>query len=55
MNVIIGVLIRHFLGAVGATGIASDDDLKQIVGALVTLTMIGLSLYSKRKEIKAEK
>jgi hypothetical protein len=55
MNVVIGVLIRHFLGAVGATGIASDDEIKQVVGAIVTLTMIGLSLYSTRKEIKAEK
>ena len=52
MNVIIGVVIRHFLGAVGATGIASDDEVKQIAGALVTLAMIALSLYAKRAEIK---
>lgn len=52
MNVIVGVLIRHFLGAVGATGVASDDELKQIVGALVTLAMIALSIYQKRHEIK---
>ena len=55
MNVIIGVVIRHFLGAVGATGIASDDEVKQIAGAVVTLGMIALSLYAKRREIKAEK
>ena len=53
MNVIVSVLIRHFLAAVGVSGLVSDDQLKQIVGGLVTLAMVGWSIYAKRHEIKA--
>ena len=52
MNVIVLVLIRHFLAAVGVSGVVSDDQLKQIVGAIVTLAMIGWSIWSKRQQIK---
>ena len=54
MNVIVSVVIRHFLAAVGVSGIVSDDQLKQIVGALVTLAMVGWSLYQKRDQISAK-
>ena len=55
MNVIVSVVIRHFLAAVGVSGIVSDDQLKQIVGALVTLAMVGWSLYQKRDQITGKK
>jgi hypothetical protein len=52
MNVIVGVVIRHFLAAVGAAGVVSDDEVKQIVGAVVALLMVGWSLWQKREQIK---
>lgn len=55
MNVIIQVLVRHGLGAIGFSGVLSDDEAKQIAGALVTLAMIGWSLWQKRDQIRGER
>jgi hypothetical protein len=55
MNVVISVLIRHFLAAVGAAGFVSGDEVKAIAGALTTLAMIGWSLWQKREAIRAER
>lgn len=52
MNVVISVVIRHFLAAVGVAGFVSGDEVKQITGALVTLAMIGWSLWQKREAIR---
>jgi hypothetical protein len=52
MNTIVSVLIRHFLAAVGVSGVVSQDEVQQIVGAIVTLAMIAWSIWSKREQIK---
>lgn len=54
MNVVISVVVRHFLAAVGAAGFVSGDEVKQIVGALTTLAMIAWSLWQKREQIHAK-
>lgn len=54
MNVVVSVVLRHFLAAVGVSGVVSDDEVKQIVGAVTTLVMILWSLWSKRDEIRAQ-
>jgi hypothetical protein len=52
MNVVIQVIVRHALSAIGFTGVVSDDEMKQIAGAVVTLLMIAWSLWSKRQQIR---
>lgn len=54
MSVVISVVLRHFLAAVGVSGVVSDDEVKQIVGAVTTLVMVAWSLWSKRDEIRAQ-
>lgn len=52
MNVVISVLIRHGLAALGMTGVVSGDEVKLIAGAVTTLLMIGWSLFEKREAIR---
>lgn len=52
MNVVIAVLLRHGLAAIGMTGVVSDDEMKQVAGAVVTLLMIAWSLWAKRHQIR---
>lgn len=54
MNVIVQVLVRHGLSAIGFSGVISDDEAKQIAGALVTLAMFAWSLYQKRDQIRGK-
>ena len=55
MNVIIQVLLRHGLSAIGFSGVLSDDEAKQIAGALVVLGMAVWSLWQKRDQIRGTK
>lgn len=52
MNVIVQVLVRHALGALGFSGVLSGDETKAIAGALTTLAVIAWSLYQKRDQIR---
>lgn len=51
MNVILQVIVRHGLSAIGFSGVISDDETKQLVGAVVTIAMIAWSLFQKRDQI----
>lgn len=53
MNVVIQVVVRHALTAIGFSGVLTDDEAKQFAGALVTLAMIAWSLYQKREQIRS--
>jgi 2-methylcitrate dehydratase PrpD len=46
---IIGAVLRHLLGAVGAVGWMSDSDAEQVAGALALLVTIGWSIWQKRQ------
>lgn len=50
---IIGAVIRHLLGAVGAVGWMSDGQAEQVAGALALLVSIGWSIYQKKQAAKA--
>ncbi len=49
---IIGAVVRHLLGAIGALGFVSDSEAEQLAGALALIVTIGWSVYQK---IAAEK
>ena len=53
MIVVLQVVIRHLLSAIGASALVSDGDMQQIAGAVMTVCAIAWSLYQKREEIKA--
>lgn len=44
---IVGAVIRHMLGAVGAVGWMSDGDTEQLAGALAVVVSVGWSIYQK--------
>lgn len=52
MSVILSVLVRHGLTAVGFSGVISDDEAKQIAGAVTVLLMAAWSLWQKRDQIR---
>ena len=55
MKVLVGILVRHSLGALGASGVViSDDQITQIAGAVTTLAMIAWSIWEKRQRIADE-
>lgn len=52
MNVVIQVILRHALSAIGFSGVISDDEAKQIAGAVTVLAMAAWSIYQKREQIR---
>ena len=44
---IVAGVIRHILTAVGGAGLLSDDELYQIISAIVLLVGLGWSMYQK--------
>ncbi len=44
---IIGAVLRHALGALGAVGLMNDSEAEQIAGALALLLTIGWSILQK--------
>lgn len=56
MNPNIASLVRHILTAAGgflvAKGLASADQLAELVGAVVSIAGVGWSVYNNRKTAK---
>jgi hypothetical protein len=56
MNPNLASLIRHILTAAGgflvAKGLASADQLAELVGAVVSIAGVGWSVYNNRKAAK---
>lgn len=52
---IIGAVLRHVLGAVGAMGFVSDSDAEQLAGALALIVTIGWSIYQKYAATQAQR
>jgi hypothetical protein len=57
MNPNLASLIRHILTAAGgflvAKGLASADQLAELVGAVVSIAGVGWSVYNNKKTAKA--
>ena len=57
MNTNLASLIRHLLTAAGgflvAKGLASADQLAELVGAVVSIAGVGWSVYNNKKTTKA--
>jgi hypothetical protein len=57
MNPNIASLVRHILTAAGgflvAKGLASADQLAELVGAVVSIAGVGWSVYNNKKAAKA--
>ena len=57
MNPNISSLLRHGLSALGgflvAKGLASADQLAELVGAVVSIAGVGWSVYNNKKAAKA--
>ena len=57
MNPTLSSLIRHGLTAAGgflvAKGLASADQLAELVGAVVSIAGVGWSVYNNKKAAKA--
>jgi uncharacterized membrane protein YebE (DUF533 family) len=57
MNPNLASLIRHLLTAAGgflvAKGLASADQLAELVGAVVSIAGVGWSVYNNKKAAKA--
>lgn len=49
MSVIVQAVVRHLVAAAGATQLVSQDQIQQIGGAIVTLLMIGWSVWDKKR------
>ena len=58
MNPNLASLIRHILTAAGgflvAKGLASADQLAELVGAVVSIAGVGWSVYNNKKAAKAD-
>lgn len=56
MNSNLSSLIRHFLTAAGgflvAKGLASADQVAELVGAVVSIAGVGWSVYNNKKAAK---
>jgi hypothetical protein len=52
---IIGAVLRHLLGAVGAIGWVSDSDANQLAGALALIVTVGWSIWQKYAATQAAK
>ena len=56
MNSNLASLLRHFLTAAGgflvAKGLASADQLAELVGAVVSIAGVGWSVYNNKKAAK---
>ena len=44
---VIGAVIRHALGVIGAAGTFSENDVQQLAGAVAVLISISWSIYQK--------
>jgi uncharacterized membrane protein YebE (DUF533 family) len=59
MNPNLASLVRHILTAAGgflvAKGLASADQLAELVGAVVSIAGVGWSVYNNKKAAKAAK
>jgi uncharacterized membrane protein YebE (DUF533 family) len=57
MNPNLSSLVRHILTAAGgflvAKGLASADQLAELVGAVVSIAGVGWSVYNNKKTAKA--
>jgi len=57
MNPNLASLVRHILTAAGgflvAKGLASADQLAELVGAVVSIAGVGWSVYNNKKAAKA--
>jgi uncharacterized membrane protein YebE (DUF533 family) len=57
MNSNLASLVRHILTAAGgflvAKGLASADQLAELVGAVVSIAGVGWSVYNNKKAAKA--
>ncbi len=57
MNSNLASLVRHILTAAGgflvAKGLASADQLAELVGAVVSIAGVGWSVYNNKKTAKA--
>jgi hypothetical protein len=57
MNPNLASLVRHILTAAGgflvAKGLASADQLAELVGAVVSIAGVGWSVYNNKKTAKA--
>lgn len=51
---VVGAILRHGLTVIGATGLASDNQIEQISGALTVLIMVGWSIFQKYQADKAK-
>ena len=58
MNPNIASLVRHILTAAGgflvAKGLASADQLAELVGAVVSIAGVGWSVYNNKKAAKTD-
>lgn len=54
MNVIVLAIVRHLVAAAGATQMVNDDQMQQLAGGLVTLAMIGWSVWEKKRRADAD-
>lgn len=50
---IVGLILRHALGAAGAIGWVSDSEAEQLAGALALIVSIGWSIFQKYQASKA--
>lgn len=50
---IVGAIVRHALGALGAIGVVSDTEAEQLAGAIVVVISVGWSIYEKYQARKA--
>lgn len=52
---ILGSILRHGLGAAGVSAaLISEDEIKQVCGALVALGMVAWSIWQKVQAAKKE-
>ena len=53
LTIILGIIIRHSLSAIGVSGLLDASDTNNLIAAAVTLVGIGLSLWQKRDQLKS--
>lgn len=53
LTLILGIIIRHSLSAIGVSGLLDASDTNNLIAAVATLVGIGLSLWQKRGQLKS--
>lgn len=51
---IIGAILRAILASIGGAGLASDNDVEQLSGAVAVLVTVAWSIYQKYEAKKAK-